>query len=164
MDVVGDVFEVLHSLADDSVREVQAHHFFEHVDDVAALMTELDRVMEAGGVLDVSTPHFSNPYYWSDPTHRSPFGLYTFAYFCADSPLRREVPDHQHDLGFEIVSLDLVFKSSPPFYGRHGFKKLCQAVFNANRYLREFYEENLCQVIPCHDVRCVMVQRRPAPV
>ena len=80
VDVVGDVFEVLVDLPDRCVNGIYAHHT-EHIDDVNALLVELVRVLETGAIIEISVPHFSNPYFYSDPTHKATFGLYTFAYF-----------------------------------------------------------------------------------
>jgi hypothetical protein len=52
------------------------------VPDLPRLIEELGRVMAPGAALTIIVPHFSNPFYYSDPTHRTPFGLYTMAYFC----------------------------------------------------------------------------------
>jgi hypothetical protein len=123
VDVVGDVAAVLDRLRPGSVLRVYSSHFFEHVADVELLLTRLARVMAPGGELEVVVPHFSNPYYYSDLTHRSTFGLYTFSYFLSNSPFKRQVPTYGRDLPFRLVDVSLGFKSSPPFYGRHAFKQ-----------------------------------------
>jgi len=153
VDIVGDVYEVLSALQDASVDMVQAYHFIEHLPDLPRFLRELERVVKPGGSLDFVAPHFSNPYFYSDPTHHSFFGLYTFCYFTAESPFARQVPTYNNELQFGIEAVDLVFKSSPPFYFRHGFKKLIGVVFNSCNYMREFYEENLCNLFPCFEVR-----------
>jgi len=37
-----------------------------------------------------------------------------------------------------------------------GDKKIFQFIFNLNRYLMEFYEENLCYIIPCYEIKYEM--------
>ena len=61
-------------------------------------------------------------------------------------------------IGFELQRVKLVFKSPRPFYGRYAIKKLFQMVFNLNRYAMEFYEENLCWMIPCYEI-CYVLRR-----
>ncbi|RTZ98297.1 MAG: methyltransferase type 11 [Deltaproteobacteria bacterium] len=153
VDIVGDSLDVLRRFPEASVSAVFSYHFFEHIDDVESHMVELNRIMRGGATLLVVTPHFSNPYYYSDPTHRTPFGLYSFSYFCKNDFFRRKVPRYHSGYAFKLDSVDLIFKSSPPFYFRWGIKKIFQSVFTFNRYMMELYEENFCYVVPCYEVR-----------
>jgi SAM-dependent methyltransferase len=153
VDIVGDIYEVLAQFPSGSVDKVYSYHFIEHVESVNRLLVELSRVVKVGGEVEFVAPHFSNPYFYSDPTHRSFFGLYTFSYFSINSPLQRKVPTYQERLWFKLDHVDLVFKSSPPFYIRHAFKKLIGLIFNSCSYMRELYEENLCYLFPCSEVR-----------
>ena len=159
VDIVGDALVVLRRFPSSSVSAVYSYHFFEHLDNVESYMIELSRTMKNNARLQVVTPHFSNPYYYSDHTHRTPFGLYSFAYFCKNVFFRRQVPNYQNELGFELVSVDLIFKSSPPFYLRWGIKKVFQFVFNLNRYMMELYEENFCYLIPCYEISYALVKK-----
>lgn len=153
VDLVGDVFEVLAALPDGSVDEVSSAHFFEHVPNVPCLLNELARVLKAGGHLTITVPHFSNPYFYSDLTHRLAFGLYSMSYFSIDRQLIRKVPSYQRKLCYELQAVRLVFKSSPPFYFRHAFKKLVGAIVNINNYTRELYEEMFCHWCACYEVQ-----------
>ena len=101
----------------------------------------------------VVTPHFSNPYFYSDYTHRRPFGLYTFAYLAEEDLFRRKVPHYGHAPAFRLQRVRLIFKSPRPHYGRWAMKKIWQQIFNRSRYLMEFYEENLCWLMPCYEIR-----------
>jgi len=158
VDIVGDALDVLRRFPANSVSAAYSYHFFEHLDNVESYMTELNRTMKKKARLQVVTPHFSNPYYYSDHTHRTPFGLYSFAYFCKNVFFRRQVPNYHQELDFELISVDLIFKSSPPFYLRWGIKKVFQLIFNLNRYMMELYEENFCYLIPCYEVRYALVK------
>ena len=44
-------------------------------------MREITRVLKKNGKANIFVPHFSNPYYYSDYTHKRFLGLYTFYYF-----------------------------------------------------------------------------------
>ena len=156
VDVVGDVYEVLEQVPTASVKAVYAYHFFEHVSDLPKLMDLLARVIQPGGLLRVVVPHFSNPYFYSDHTHRGFFGLYSFSYLVSDSIHRRKVPTYGREICFELSQADLIFKSSPPFYVRYACKQILQTVFNLNRYSRELYEENFCYLFPCYEIRFEM--------
>ncbi len=153
VDIIGDALDVLCRFPPVSVSAVSAYHFFEHLEDIEPYMAELSRVMIPDARLLVVTPHFSNPYYYSDPTHRTPFGLYTFSYFCRDDLFRRKVPRYRRGYHFRLNAVDLIFKSSPPFYFRWGIKKIFQSVFTLNRYMMELYEETFCYFIPCYEIR-----------
>jgi len=122
VDIVGDVYEVLASLPQHSLDAVYSYHFVEHVPDLPQLISELARVVKPNGYVEFVAPHFSNPYFYSDPTHRSFFGLYTFCYFSSKSPFVRHVPTYGYKAAFEIHKVDLIFKSARPFYIRYGLK------------------------------------------
>lgn len=153
VDIVGDVFDVLKYFPDNSVSAVYSYHFFEHLSNLSMLMDELSRVLKRHGILEIVVPHFSNPYFYSDHTHKSFFGLYTFCYFTSDSFFKRNVPSYHREIKYQLVGVDLIFKSSPPFYFRHGIKMVIGKIFNLTNYMREFYEENLCYFFPCYEIK-----------
>ena len=160
VDLVGDVFEVLALFPGASVDAVASYHFVEHVDDLPRLVGELARVIKPRGMLTVVVPHFSNPYFYSDYTHRRSFGLYTFCYFARSSLFRREVPIYGATTSFAVVDVELGFKSARPFYVRYAIKRGLGAIFNAARWLQECYEENFCWLFPCYEIRYTL-QREP---
>ena len=115
VDLVGDVFDVLSAFPMGVVDSVYAAHFFEHVPSVPALLLELARVLKVGGKLTVVVPHFSNPHFYSDLTHKSFFGLYSMSYLADENIFLRKVPTYQRELNFSLDKVSLNFKSSPPF-------------------------------------------------
>jgi ubiquinone/menaquinone biosynthesis C-methylase UbiE len=153
VDIVGDIYEELQKFPENCVRAVYSYHCFEHLPDIGAVLDELARVMQPDAELIVVAPHFSNPYFYSDCTHRVSFGLYTFAYFAEENLFSRKVPRYAKSVDFELRSVKLIFKSPKPYYFRWGFKKLFEWFFNLGGYLAEFYEENLCYLIPCYEVK-----------
>ncbi len=150
VDLVGEVHDVLRLCPDGTVDEVHSSHFFEHVADLPGLMREIQRVLKSDGTLDVIVPHFSNPYFYSDYTHRHFFGLYSFSYLATDRLLKRGVPSYQTDLRFELRSIKLIFRS--PFRVRHVLKAWLGVLVNSTTWLQEFYEENLCHLLPCYEI------------
>jgi hypothetical protein len=153
VDIVGDVYEVLEKLPDSSVLAIYSSHFVEHLDDFTYFLEVVSRVLKPSGDLIIVAPHFSNPYFYSDVTHKSTFGLYTCCYYCDSSPLRRKVPTYNRDLKYRLDKVDLIFKSTRPYYGRHALKKVFGSLFNSTIYMREFWEENLCYIFPCYEVK-----------
>ena len=153
VDIVGDAFDALRALPEGSADLVTSSHFLEHVHDLDRMLDEMIRVTRVGGLIEVIVPHFSHPYFYSDPTHVIHFGLYTFSYLALDTRFRRIVPAYSRREGLELRAVRLVFKSTPPFYVRHAWKKLLELVFNSSRWMQEFYEENLCYMFPCYEIR-----------
>jgi len=39
-------------------------------------------------------------------------------------------------------------------------KKVLQAVFNLNQYMREFYEENCCYLFPCYEIEFLLRRKK----
>ncbi len=152
VDLVGDVFDVLEKFPDQCIDGISSFHFVEHVGDLSKLIHAFDRVLKRGGILEITVPHFSNPYFYSDPTHKNHFGLYTFCYFTTQHPFSRTVPTYGMDRALNIVSVDLIFKSPKPFYVRYAFKKSLGWIFNSSNFMREFWEENLCYIFPCYEL------------
>lgn len=159
VDVVGDAIEVLRSLPSGSVDGIYSEHFMEHLEDPLALLQESARVLRKGGEFRAVVPHFSNPAFYSDPTHRTFFGLYTFSYWIETTSFRRQVPHYAKPLPFELVRAHHIFKSSRPFYVRHALKKFFSSWVNLGRWTQEFYEEHFCWVMPCYEMDFLLTRK-----
>ena len=134
-----------------SVSHIRAKSFLEHVGDLDALLREFTRVLTHSGTLDIYVPHWSNPFYFSDYTHKRFFGLATFDYFAAPETIQRyrTVPVYS-DLSLETVSVRLLFKS--PFERITKLLKPFQFVINRSRKLQIFYEFHLATIFPCYAI------------
>lgn len=150
VDIVCDLDKGFPFLPDNSIDEIHSFHFLEHVKDVNFMMAEIYRVLKIGGITSGTVPYFANPYFYSDPTHKTTFGLYTFAYFSKIPHFKRRVPTFYNAINFQINNVQLRFKS--PFFIRRNIKKVIQKIFNANRFMKEFYEEQLCYMIPAYEL------------
>ena len=154
VDIVADIEDGLSFLSDNSVDEIHCRSVLAHIENFENLMREIVRVLKSDGRAHVFVPHFSNPYCYSDYTHKRFFGLYTFYYFVnAEHQLKRKVPDFYTDIRINIISQRLIFRS--PFWFRRQIKKLFGFVFNCHRMVQEFYEENLCYIFPCRGIEIV---------
>ncbi len=156
VDVVGDVFDVLARIPDGSVDEVHSYHFLEHLDRIDRLVHQLARIVKPGGRVTTVVPHFSNPYYYSDPTHRTPFGLYSFSYLARDELFSRRVPQYGGDSGFRLVRARLVFKAPRPFVVRYAIARAIGVVVNSCTFAQELYEGVLSPWLPCYEVEFVL--------
>ncbi|HEX6186594.1 MAG TPA: class I SAM-dependent methyltransferase [Pyrinomonadaceae bacterium] len=86
-DVVHDLGVVPYPFPDNEFDEIVCRHVIEHVPDVMALVTELHRIAKPGARLTIVTPHYTNPDWPSDPTHRNHFNSYSFNCFMDDRQL-----------------------------------------------------------------------------
>lgn len=153
VDIVGDAMEVLKRFPDDSVQRITSSHFFEHVADLKGLLNECSRVLTRNGKLEIVVPHFSNPYFYSDYTHKTFFGLYTFSYLCHTPQLKRKVPIYGNLVPLRLNDVQLVFRGERPFYVRHAVGSILTKLINLTNYSKEFYEINLCYLMPCHEIK-----------
>ncbi len=150
VDIVCDLEKGI-PLPDNSVEYAFSSHFLEHVSDLVFFMKEVHRVLKPGGIFESFVPHFSNPYYYSDPTHRTPFGLYTMCYF-ASQPFgyKRKIPTFYFDFGFKIEEIRLIFKSKVKLI--HKLKRSIQWLFNLHPRTQERYEEFFCYTFPAFEI------------
>lgn len=159
VDVVADAFDAVAALPDASVANAYSHHFFEHLDDPIAMFLALGRVVRPGGRVHVTVPHFTNPYYYSDPTHKSFFGLYTLSYLAEDNRFRRRVPSYFGNPDFVIEDAQLVFKAIRPYYLSYAANKVVGKIVNARPRNQEYYEGRLSNLWSCYEVRWVLRRR-----
>ncbi len=154
VDILADLGEGLAFLPDNSVDEIHCRSLFAHIVNFEHLMSEIVRVMKKDGRAHIFVPHFSNPYYYSDFTHKRFFGLYTFYYFVdSEKQPRRKVPNFYTDIRIRVLSQKLKFRSS--FKILKPLKSLVGRFINLHSFIQEYYEENLCYLFPCHGIEIV---------
>jgi predicted SAM-dependent methyltransferase len=155
VDIVTDLEKGLPFLPDNSVDIIYSKSLLEHIDNFEILMHEIWRVLKPTGKKILFVPHFSNPFYYSDYTHRRFFGLYSFEYFSkSQSRFKRKVPNFYSDFGFCTESLILEFDSM--WFSRRIIKRILKFVFNMNSWTQELYEENFCYLFPCYGIKAIL--------
>jgi SAM-dependent methyltransferase len=87
-DILHDIDTYPWPLADNSFDRVVCRHVVEHVGDVIRFVEEMHRVGRPGALIEITTPHFSSRYAYTDPTHRRYLSLFSFDYFVAPEPVR----------------------------------------------------------------------------
>jgi len=80
-DVIHDLGSTPYPFPDNEFDQIICRHVAEHVPDVMAFITELHRIAKPGGRINITTPHYSNPDWATDPTHRNHFNSYSFNCF-----------------------------------------------------------------------------------
>jgi SAM-dependent methyltransferase len=86
-DVIHDLGVVPYPFPDNEFDEIITRHVAEHVPDVMAFVSELHRITKPGGRIKLVAPHYSNPDWPTDPTHRNHFNCYSFNCFMQDRQL-----------------------------------------------------------------------------
>lgn len=151
VDYVANLEEGLTFIPDNSLDEITSSHVLEHIQNFEPLLRDIHRILKPGGKCTIVVPYFSNPYYYSDHTHKRFFGLYTFDYFAKQTNMRRKVPGFYHNYHFTISYRRLVFKSQH-FPVRNLVKQVWNRLFNMNTYMQELYEECFCYIFPCQEI------------
>jgi SAM-dependent methyltransferase len=77
-DIVHDLDDLPYPFANDQFDEVVGRHVIEHVRDPMAVMSELHRITRPGGVIRLVAPHWTNPDFATDLTHRNHLNSYSF--------------------------------------------------------------------------------------
>jgi SAM-dependent methyltransferase len=98
-DVIHDLGVIPYPFPDDEFDLIVSRHVIEHVPDVMAFITELHRITKHGGKIRLVTPHYTNPDWATDPTHRNHFNSYTLNTFLPD----RQVFDFYTDVTLKPV-------------------------------------------------------------
>jgi len=140
--IVANLEYGLSFLPNNSVDEIHTTSFLEHIENFELLMTEIHRVLKPNKKIKIFVPHFSNPYFYSDYTHKRFFGLYSFSYFSkSHHPFHRKVPKFYNTCNFRITNIKLIFHS-----------RLLTKIINSRLRLMELYEYHLSFIIPCYGI------------
>jgi len=86
-DVIHDLGSIPYPFPDNDFDDIVCRHVAEHVPDVMSFIAELHRITRPGGRITITTPHYSNPDWATDPTHRNHFNSYSFNCFIEDRQL-----------------------------------------------------------------------------
>lgn len=132
-DLVWDLDQYPYPLPASHFRRVFASDVVEHLREIPDFVLEMHRLLEPGGTLEITTPHFSCANSYTDPTHRHHLGYFSFDFFTRDNEL-----NYYSEARFEIVQRQLVFH--PGFLNRWTQRL-------ANRYPAR-YEQRFAWLFP----------------
>jgi SAM-dependent methyltransferase len=141
-DVIHDLGNLPYPFPDNEFDLIVSRHVIEHVPDVMAFVTELYRIAKPGGRIRLVTPHYTNPDWPTDPTHRNHFNSYSFNTFIAD----RQVFDFYTDVRLKPVKSYVSLLSLWRALGIELLVNLDQRA-PSFRFLRKFWEHYLSFII-----------------
>jgi predicted SAM-dependent methyltransferase len=157
--IQSDVFSYLRKTKKNSVSHIYSRHYLEHEtsENIIKLMKEIDRVLIKQGEMIFIVPHFSNPYYYSDPTHKTPWGVHSFSYFAEKHCLKRKVPNYIQIKGWELQDVSVRFISFFNF-SFFGFKlptlaTILNLVINIHPFITEAFERYLSFIFSIYEVK-----------
>ncbi len=141
-DVIHDLGDIPYPFADDEFDKVVSRHVVEHVPDVISFVTEIYRITKPGGRIKIVTPHYSNPDWATDPTHRNHLNSYSFNCFIDERQLFPFYTDVKLKPIRTYVSLANLWRA----VGLEFIVNLDQH-WPSFRFTRKFWEFYLCNVI-----------------
>jgi SAM-dependent methyltransferase len=141
-DVIQDLGEIPYPFADDEFDLVVSNHVVEHVPDVIAFITELHRVTRHGGRIKLLTPHYTNPDWPNDPTHRNLINSYTFNTFLPG----RKVFDFYTEVELKPVRVYVSVLNLWKALGLEFLINLDQRNYKL-RFIRKFWEQYLSYIV-----------------
>jgi SAM-dependent methyltransferase len=132
-DLVWDLDRRPYPLPRHHFEQIWALDVVEHLASVKDFLEEAHEILAPGGVIEITTPHYSCPNSFTDPTHRHHLGCFSLDYFTAGHAL-----SFYSAVRFDIVERILVFHNSP-----------CDRLLArlANRNL-ELYEKRFAWMFP----------------
>lgn len=141
-DVIHDLGQFPYPFPDNEFDQVVSFHVIEHVPDVMRFVTELYRITKPGGKIRFVTPHYTNPDWASDPTHKNHFNSYSFDTF---------IPEKRNFKFYTDVNLKPVkrFAGLANLWKSLGIEWLVNLDHRrpGMRFIRQFWEHYLCTVI-----------------
>jgi SAM-dependent methyltransferase len=147
-DVIHDLGDIPYPFPDNEFDLVVSNHVVEHVPDVMAFISELHRITRPGGRIKLLTPHYTNPDWANDPTHRNHINSYTFNTFMAG----RQVFDFYTDVQLRPVSTHVSLLNLWKILGVQFFVNLDQRAPRL-RFLRKFWEQYLSNIMRGKELR-----------
>jgi len=140
-DVIHDLGEIPYPFEDSEFDLIVTRHVAEHVPDLMAFVSELYRITRDGGRIRIVTPHYTNPDWATDPTHRNHVNSYTFNTFMAD----RQVFDFYTDVRLRPVRTYVSLLGLWKALGIEFVVNLDQKNYKL-RFLRKFWEHYLSYI------------------
>lgn len=153
-DICGDILEYCKSLEDNCVEYVLSNHVFEHLshDYTFELLTVLADKARNDSKIEITVPHASNPYFYSDPTHDSAIGIHRFSYYCEDLFFQRNVPEYCRVDNLRLTNVRLRFLSPKKGLIGNTVSRFLNKLVNTSSKIIESYEFFWSYIFPIYEV------------
>jgi SAM-dependent methyltransferase len=133
-DVVWNLDEFPYPFDDSFFSEIECLDVIEHLQDIPRTIEEFYRILEPGGLLRITTPHFSCANSYIDPTHKWHLSWSSFGYFCEGHDL-----DYYSEAKYRMKTRRIQFQGGR--FARSIMSRL------ANKY-PEVYERRFAWIFP----------------
>ena len=135
---------------EDSFDEIYSSYALEHIQDNLKVLQEIWRVCKNGSTVRLILPHFSNPAFSDDLTHKHTYSTRTFEHYDQDLHELTGHPNYLRDINLKVEHAKLVWWPPQVIDRKKSWKKGVLKVMNtlinmlANRY------PFLCERIWCN--------------
>lgn len=133
-DYVWDLDNTPYPFEDKIFSKIECFDVIEHLTNIPKTLEEFHRILKTGGVLIITTPHFSCANSYIDPTHKYHLSYFSFDYFCDGHKLA-----YYSKARFELQYRFLMFQGGR--FNRSIVSRL------ANRFPKS-YEERWAWIVP----------------
>ena len=155
VDIVADLNFPLDLIPENSVCNIYSNQTFEHIENLFGLLSEIYRISSNGGKCEIIVPHFSNPYYYSDPTHVRQFGLFSMHYFTSENyQWRRKVPSYYSDTKFILRDAKIIFYKDTLI--DHLFANILSPLVNLTRAFQHIFEKRFSWFYPPANIKFIL--------
>lgn len=96
-------------LEDNSVNEILADDFIEHIEDTVGLFKEIYRICKPNAIIKIKVPYFKSTGAFRDPTHKSFFSEKTFRYFNTEEIKKYNLPTYCPEINFDILKINYIY-------------------------------------------------------
>ncbi|PYP82574.1 MAG: methyltransferase type 11 [Blastocatellia bacterium AA13] len=155
-DIIHDLDDLPYPFDDDRFDQIVGNHVIEHVNNPMGVMCELHRITRHGGLIKLLVPHWTNPDFASDLTHRNHLNSYSFRTFIDGSavfPFYASVRFNQLSVRVTLLK----------FWRRFGFQILINLDhrFPRLRFIRKFWEHYLNALVRAKEIYFVLEVVKP---
>jgi SAM-dependent methyltransferase len=141
-DIIHDLDDIPYPFSSDTFDEVLGIHVMEHVRNPLRIMTELHRITRNGGLVRLVVPHWTNPDWATDLTHRNCLNSYSFR-----SLVDSQAPyPFSTDVHFNLRLARVTLLNLWRWLGLEWLVNLDHS-FRALRFIRQFWEHYLNAIV-----------------
>lgn len=144
VDKVHDLNKFPYPFKNDEFEEVYCSHILEHVPDLTKVIAELYRICKDRAIIRIRAPHFSSFSYYTDPTHKIPFGHLSFDDLLDDFVQEVKYKNKKTPL-FRVITRRLNFTRTKAKF----LNRILNPLINLSPLT---YERFLCWIFPCSEV------------